>query len=192
VSGGEKHHIDGQDGVALAKRWLEGTGRFSVHWHSGQRVAVPYLGLDQLDGSKVGFDILAQHDDPRGEARSAIWVEVKNYNAQGGQLEKYSKFLVDCTSAVMLWEQGTDENPSEFMWLTWHPFGATDKYLRHVTAEAVKEACTKKYPVKGKPDEEDYRLPQDQITNALCENVAKRLWFVIAPRRLNDMLLPPS
>jgi hypothetical protein len=44
-------HVVGQDGVALAKCWLEATGRFQVRWHTGDdlALAVPYLSVEQAD-----------------------------------------------------------------------------------------------------------------------------------------------
>lgn len=189
MSGGEQFHIDGQDGVALAKRWLEATGRFKVHWHSGQKVAVPYLAVDQLGRDKEGFDIRASHLDPDRNPRVDIFAEVKNYNGPHDQLQLYGKFLTDCASAVMYWQDHPPCEPTEFMWITWHPFGATGKYLRNVTAAAVSEACLKDYPKKGSPKEGERRVPEHRVTPELCAEVSRRLWFIIAPRRLEDMLL---
>jgi hypothetical protein len=48
---GDEMHVVGQDGVALAKCWLEATGRFQVRWHTGDdlALAVPYLSVEQAD-----------------------------------------------------------------------------------------------------------------------------------------------
>lgn len=189
MPGGEQFHIDGQDGVDLAKRWLEATGRFRVHWHSGQKVAVPYLALDQLDRPKEGFDIRATHLNPDSTSRVEVFAEIKNYNGAYDQGEHYAKFLTDCASAVMYWEDHPPIAPTEFMWMTWHPFGATDKYLHHVKPEAVKAACLRGFPKPGTPKAKVKRVPEARVTDALCAEVARRLWFIIAPRRLEDLLL---
>jgi hypothetical protein len=64
---GESFHFDGQDGVALAKRWLESTGRFRIRWTTNHgQAAVPYLACDQFVGEKAGFDMVGDHLDPRG------------------------------------------------------------------------------------------------------------------------------
>ena len=187
MPGGEQFHIDGQDGVELAKRWLEATGRFRVQWHSGDKVAVPYLAVDQLDRPKEGFDIRAMHLDSDLSPRVEIFAEVKNYNGAYDQAEHYAKFLTDCASAVMFWEDHPPAQPTEFMWITWHPFGATDKYLRHVKAEAVKKRVSRssKSRVLRRRRLSRSRRPSDRRP---CNEVARRLWFIIAPRRLEEML----
>lgn len=189
MPGGEQFHIGGQDGVALAKRWLEATGRFKVQWHSGQRVAVPYLAVEQLGRDKEGFDIRATHLDPDRAPRVEVFAEVKNYNGPHDQPAHYDKFLTACASAVLYWQDHPPPQPTEFMWITWHPFGATAKYLQHVEPDAVKTACLKQYPKPGSPDETVARVPKERVTDDLCREVADRLWFIIAPRRLEDMML---
>lgn len=193
MSGGEQWHIVGQDGVALAKRWLEGTGRFDVQWHSGQDVAVPYLEVEQVQGEAVGFDIRALHRTADRDERAEVFVEVKNYSGVHDQPALYKKFLTVCASALLAWEDiGGAAKPTEFMWLTWHPFGATNAYLRHVQPVMVKAACQEEFPVPGDPNTKSHRVPQERITDELCQEVANRLWFLIAPQRLEDMLLKQS
>jgi hypothetical protein len=192
MPGGEQFHIDGQDGVDLAKRWLEATGRFTVQWHSGQKVAVPYLAVDQLDGSKEGFDIRATHLNLDSSPRAEIYAEVKNYNGAHKQPDHYKKFLTDCASAVLVWQQHPPVPPTEFMWITWHPFGATKDYLLHVASETVKAACQTEFPKPGAPDQKELRIPAEMVTDDLCDDVARRLWFIIAPRRLEEMLIDPK
>lgn len=191
MPGGEQFHIDGQDGVALAKRWLEGTGRFKVQWHSGDRVAVPFLALDMFHRPKEGFDLQAIHLAADGRPRTEIYAEIKNYNGPHDQPAKYDEFLTDCASALLFWQHHEPVPPTEFMWMTWHPFGATDKYLKKVAPETVKAACMKDYKKRGAPDETERRVPEEYVTDDLCVEVARRLWFIIAPRRLDDMLLDP-
>lgn len=186
---GEQMHIAGQEGVDLAKRWLEATGRFQVQWHVGEAGSVPYLSVDQVGRPKESFDLLATHLYDTGAKRVEVFAEIKNYNGVHDQADHYARFLTRCASAVLYWEDNPPVRPTEFMWVTWHPFGATDHYLRHVKAEAVNDACLKDFPKPGAPTERYRRVPENRVTEQMCNEVAKRLWFIIAPRRLEDMLV---
>lgn len=78
---------------------------------------------------------------------------------------------------MLAWESvGTPKTPM-FLWITWHPFGATDKYSDLTKESMVMEAC-EKLPERVKPDDYD---------PGIAAKLAEQLRLLIVPHKLEDM-----
>jgi hypothetical protein len=151
-----------------------------VPWTSwGKASTLQYAQVPQIVGNAESFDRAGQHLEPDMTPRSEFFAEVKRYNAQHDQREQYRRYLTRCYSATLAWaEAGTPRTP-EFIWITWHPFGATDDYLKLTTAEMIEDAC------KRLPE----RVPEDRYDGAVAADLADRLWFLLASPRLEEMMM---
>ncbi|MEA2376602.1 MAG: hypothetical protein QOD13_509 [Thermoleophilaceae bacterium] len=175
---GEQQHRVGKEGLEEAKLWLESTTRFEVNWTSwGKGGTVQYVQVPQINGKSESFDLAGTHYEPDLTARAGFYAEVKRYSAQGKQREHYRDYLTRCYSATVAWERAGTPMTPEFIWITWHPFGATDDYPKLTTAEMIKEAC------EALPE----RVPPEDYDEAVSADLATRLWFLLASPRLEEM-----
>jgi hypothetical protein len=143
----------------------------------GKAGTLQYVEVPQWGRTKESFDLFGLHLEENLETRAEFYAEVKRYNSAGSQMQQYREFLTRCYSAMLAWERaGTPKTP-EFLWITWHPFGATDKYSQLTDVSAIKDACAK-LPERVKPEDYDATLAQE---------LADRLWLLLASPRLEDM-----
>jgi hypothetical protein len=189
---GELQHAKGSEGVTIAKRWLESTTRFDVQWHvavpkEALELSAPFLTVPQIGRDPEGFDMSGLHRDEDGGSVSDFYAEVKNYASQLDQRTEYKKFLTRAYSVLAKWHDDGVVRTTKFMWITWHPWGATDDYPKLWTADTVREACEHKFK-KDAADEGELRVPADRVTDELCTELANRLSVIIVPHRLDDLL----
>jgi hypothetical protein len=177
---GERHQRRGKEGLEEAKLWLESTTRFEVPWTSwGKAGTLQYVQVPQINGQAESFDLRGMHLEQDMAARAEFYAEVKRYSGQHDQPAHYWKYLTRCYSATVAWQRaGTPQTP-EFIWITWHPFGATDNYLKLTKPEMIKEAC-ERHPE---------RVPIEDYDDSTAEDLADRLWFLLASPRLGDMMM---
>lgn len=177
-STGEQQHRKGKEGLEEAKLWLESTTRFVVPFTSwGKASTLQYVEVPQWERNKESFDLFGQHLEENLETRGEFYAEVKRYSTAGTQMAQYCEFLTRCYSAMLAWEKiGTPKTPL-FLWITWHPFGATDKYSQLTTETMVKEAC----------DKLPERVKSEDYDTARATLLAEQLRLLIVPHKLEDM-----
>lgn len=169
----ETEHAKGYDGVIMAKKWLESTTRFRIHfsvYESEAMCTMPLLG----GGTKV-FDMQGVHVEHDATTnRCPLYVEVKNYDTRGGQGTKYQQHLRDCyLAAARELVDGVDRK-TEFMWLTWHPF-ALKKWSKLCSEDELRRALA------------DSDL--GSLNEALVRSLPQRLWLVVLSRRQDELTM---
>ncbi len=157
----------GREGVARAKRWLDGTTRARVEWTVYDAGAAPKLTVVVPGVGEVGsFDMGGLL---KGGAihNQQFWAEVKFYDKSSGDLSaEYRKFVVLCYKALQTHEALYDE----FMFITWVPFAVTT-WHELTTADYVK-SC-----VEGSLG------GQDDADSDLCGKVSDRLTIIVLSER---------
>lgn len=173
---GEEQHKAGEEGVYRAKRWLESTTRFDLRWtvYGGSAQTTATL----LDGSSVSYDVAGYLLDEGHQAGPRVFGEVKSYSNAGDQYAAYRKYLAVSYSASRQ-ARGTEHDPAmEFMWVTTHPF-SLGKYTVLCSAAEVETACT----------EHSGLLGEEGFDRGYAEMLAKRLWLLIVPLRVEEMMM---
>lgn len=179
---GEQAHDKGRDGARRAKRWLEATTRANVPWVNPHPVAVPKLTFSwvepeartfsfDLGGMFIGGDVADQE----------FLVECKNYENAGHQNSLYNEYLAKCYVAI----QQRSDRCDNFMWITWSPFGTRSWSELTSTARvraAVLSECRRALGVEAADAE-------SKIDDALCDEVAKRLWIIVLSDRQEKHLV---
>lgn len=169
----ESEHAKGYEGVFMAKSWLESTTRFQIHFTVYDSEALCTLPL--LGGATKAFDMrgVHVHDDGRTN-RCPVYLEVKNYDTEGGQGPKYQQYLRDCYLAAAKQRQDGVDEETEFMWLTWHPF-SLGKWSRLCSEEELRAALAS--------------LEEALIDEDLVRALPARLWLVVLSRRQEQMTM---
>jgi hypothetical protein len=183
VAAGERQQYVGLEGAQAAKLWLESTTRFRapfIAWGPAQML--DHLVVPQVHRTPRGFDLRGEHFDEVMQTKAEFFAEVKNYSAQHDQRTMYRDFLVTAYSACRYWQVGGEPKRPEFLWITWHPFGATDDFPKLTTVEWIKDACER-------DDEFDMAEHWDDDLGA---DLAKRIWLLIVPARMPEMRMSRS
>jgi hypothetical protein len=169
----ETAHRKGHDGVIMAKRWLESTTRFRIHFSVYESEANCTV---QLFGGKAKvFDMRGVHIDDDGSTnRCPLYVEVKNYDNAGDQGGEYEKYLQNCYLAAAREAEDGADRKTEFMWLTWHPF-SQKKWSALCSEEELRDALAK--------------LELEMIDDTIVRALSERLWLVVLSRRQDDMTM---
>jgi hypothetical protein len=178
--GGETAQELGREGVHRAKRWLESTTRFVVEATTLDLPgAEPFLFIPQAgSANRVRMDMTGRHLDEEGGLLAQFYAEVKNVTTDSGLSAEYKKFLAKAYSSERSWESIGNLRPIEWMFITWHPFGATGNYTSLTGVEAIKAACD------AHPD----RVPPSDWDEGKGEDLSRRLWVLIPSQRLEEML----
>lgn len=170
----EGAHAKGQEGAALAKRYLESTTfirlPFSVYDDPAQTTLV------RLDGAKKRYDLAGNFmaDKPH-----PLSVEVKNYDVVGDQAAEYTAYLANAYSitAHEIAEKGADPR-RHFIWITWHPFSQT-KWPKLTSRDEIRDAVdTHPQVLGGNAFDED-----------LAMTVAERLWLLVLSSKQEQLML---
>lgn len=179
---GEQAHDKGRDGALRAKRWLEATTRANVPWVNPDPVAVPKLTFPWADPGlePFSFDIGGTLIGG-GVANQEFLAESKNYANAGGQNNMYNEYLAKCYVA----RQARPDRCDNFMWITWAAFGTTvwsDLMSPDRVRKAVLHECRRALAV----DPADAEM---KIDDALCADVASRLWVIVLSERQEKHLV---
>jgi len=182
---GEAAHAKGADGALRAKRWLEATTRASVPWVNPDSVARPKLSFPWIGGGKsFSFDLggTLLGGDIEGQEFLA---ESKKYENAFHQNSMYNEYLAKCYVARKLRPDRCDN----FMWITWSAF-ATTTWADLVSVDRVRRSvlkeCKRALGV-GKAD------AATEIDDALCKEVAGRLWIIVlSDRQEKHLVLSPE
>lgn len=157
----------GREGVARAKRWLDGTTRARVEWTVYDAGAAPKLTVDVPGVGEVGsFDMGGLLKDGAIHNQQ-FWAEVKFYDKSSGDLTaEYRKFLVLCYRALETHQALYDE----FMFITWVPFAVTTWH----------ELTTVKYVTSCVESALGSAVAAD---SDLCARVSERLTIIVLSER---------
>ncbi|MGQ7296940.1 hypothetical protein [Quadrisphaera sp. KR29] len=169
----EKEHRAGEQGVQLAKSYLESTTLVEINVTAYDNEALCKLQL--LNGDWATFDMVGMF---LGKRRDPVCAEVKNYRSAGKQHAHYLDFLATAYS-VMLREirEGRDTG-RHFMWLTTHPF-SLKKWLRLNRRPLIVEA------LGAHPGYINHEEPDEEMIQLLSE----RIWFIVGYPRLPELLM---
>jgi hypothetical protein len=178
---GEAAHAKGADGALRAKRWLEATTRANVPWVNPDPVAIPKLTFPWVgEGEPFSFDLGGMLIG--GEiANQEFLAESKNYENASHQNSMYNEYLAKCYVARKLRPERCDN----FMWITWSAF-ATTTWADLVSADRVRQSvlkhCERALGVKKAG-------AATEIDDALCKEVAARLWVIVLSERQEKYLV---
>lgn len=179
---GEEAQAKGADGATRAKRWLEATTRASVPWINPHPVAVPKLTFPWVDPDFEPFSFDLGGMFIGGEvADQEFLAECKNYANASHQLAMYHEYLAKCYVARQL----RPDRCENFLWITWAAFGTTvwselmspDRVRTSVIAEAKRALGV------------DHQDAEAKIDDALCRDVASRLWMIVLSERQEKHLV---
>jgi hypothetical protein len=182
----EQLHRMGEVGAMDVAAWLEATGRFSVSHNAYQldpetREPLDHCRVELNDGTFETFDLAGMRLDEKGAPGHRLYVECKNYSADGNQGTLYKEYLAICYSAFVRRWTAVHAPPSlEFMWATTHPF-LVGTFLELRGKEKIKAAC----------EDEDLkeRLGDVEYDDDVAEALSQRLWLCVVNDRLKDMLM---
>lgn len=163
---GETLHEIGKDGADRAKTWLEKTGRVNVHYSRYDVGEAHFLTFDKLNGNPFSFDLGGVLTLDSGSA--TFFGEVKKVTSEAGQGQMYLDYLAKCYRATV-----KTGHPYHFMWITWHPFAVTT-WSQLCSGAALKKAVEDR--------KADYCGDGD-VDEALCNQVAERLWLIVLSDR---------
>lgn len=175
MSGRERMHRKGEQGVQLARRILESTTWIELPFDSADNETV--CTLKRLDDKDKAFDcfgfILRERKD-------LLYVEAKNYDSDGGkQAADYSEFLANAYSVTARdIEVDKLDARREFMWFTKHPF-SLNKWPDLTSETAITDAL-------GKHRE---ALDGRAIDPRTLSLVSSRLWLIVAHEKQTDLAL---
>jgi hypothetical protein len=179
---GEAAHDKGRDGARRAKRWLEATTRANVPWVNPHPVAKKKLTFSWVDPTahRFSFDLGGMFIG--GEvADQEFLVECKNHDNAGNQNGLYNEFLAKCYVAL----QQRPDRCDNFMWITWSAF-ATKTWSELTSATRVRGSvlaeCRRALGVEASDAE-------SKIDDALCNEVAKKLWVIVLSDRQEKHLV---
>jgi len=178
---GEQAHAKGADGARRAKRWLEATTRANVPWVNPDPVAVPKLTFPWVDGSEpFSFDLGGTLIG--GEvANQEFLAESKCYDNAYNQGSMYNEYLAKCYVARKLRPERCDN----FMWITWSAF-ATTTWAELLSVDRVRKSVLKEHKRALGVEEADASAVIDE---ALCKDVAARLWIIVLSERQEKHLV---
>jgi hypothetical protein len=179
---GEQAHEKGRDGALRAKRWLEATTRANVPWINPDSVAVPKLTFPWADPDQEPFSFDIGGTLIGGEvANQEFLAESKNYANASNQNSMYNEYLAKCYIA----RQTRPDRCDNFMWITWSAFGTTvwsDLMSADRVRKAVLNECKRALAVEAADAE-------SKINDALCADVASRLWIIVLSERQEKLLV---
>jgi len=177
MSPSEETQEAGRLGTYRAKRWLECTTRVvAIPWVVYEAPAM--LAFARPDGRYGHFDLAGYFLSGQFKHRP-LYVESKAYSSPGHQGDMYVKYLADCYYATLAF--GVDRQ-AEFMWLTWHPFGALSRWSELCSASSIRDALSI----------HESHLAGEEVDDELCEQVASRLWIVVLHERQEHHLVPSA
>lgn len=176
---GEELHEKGREGALFAKRWLNGTARVHVRWTAYDDLPA-YVQLPQLEGEPEGFDLAGNLVDTQGHHGRLLYIEVKNYDTEGGQGTKYLDFLAKCYSITAEARRVGVDKETHFMWVTWHPF-SLNKWARLTEAQSINDALSD-YERRAK------YLGAAAVDRQTVADVAGRIFLLVLSRRHDDQL----
>jgi hypothetical protein len=179
---GEEAHDKGREGALRAKRWLEATTRANVPWINPDPVAIPKLTFPWADPGVKPFSFDIGGTLVGGEvANQEFLAESKNYTNAYDQTSMYNEYLAKCYVARQLRPDRCDN----FMWITWSAFGTTvwsDLMSIERVRKAVLSEC--KRALAAEPAH-----AESKINDALCAEVADRLWIIVLSERQEKHLV---
>jgi hypothetical protein len=178
---GEQAHAKGADGALRAKRWLEATTRANVPWINPDPVAVPKLSFSWVDGDgSFSFDLGGTLIG--GEiANQEFLAESKKYDNASHQNSMYNEYLAKCYVA----RRQRPDRCDNFMWITWSAF-ATTTWSDLVSVDRVRSSVLKECKRALGVEEGDAAA---EIDDALCKDVAARLWILVLSDRQEKHLI---
>jgi hypothetical protein len=153
-----------------------------VPWVNPDPVAVPKLTFPWPDpelepfsfdigGTLIGGDV----------ANQEFLAESKNYANAGSQNSMYNEYLAKCYVA----RQSRPDRCDNFMWITWSAFGTTvwsDLMSPDRVRKAVLHECKRALAAELVDAE-------SKIEDALCVDVATRLWVIVLSERQEKHLV---
>jgi hypothetical protein len=176
----EGEHEQGRTGVKRVKRLLEASMRFRLPYDAyehAERVTLPLLS----DKVKT-FDLVGDHLDETGSARTPIYVESKNVKDAGAQGAEFAQFLAHAYSATRRAWDGVGMDPRwEFMWATtcpWKGSGFRDVGARDAVRIAVRAAIA-----------DDVIPAAHKIDDDLVQLISDRGWIWVVSDRHEDMTI---
>ena len=171
----ETNHVIGQEGVLLAKRYLESTTHLALPHTVYDNEGL--CAFERLDGTLKRFDMVGHF---RTGASRPVAVECKKVTGVAGQPDTYDEFLANAYSITARHVRIGADDKREFMFVTWHPFSQT-KWIKLRDSDAVREALGKNEAALG----------GDDIDEELLRTVANRLWLMPLHDRMEELLLEP-
>lgn len=178
---GEAAHAKGADGALRAKRWLEATTRANVPWVNPDPVAVPKLSFPWVGGGQsFSFDLGGMLIGGQ-IANQEFLAESKKYDNASHQNSMYNEYLAKCYVARKLRPERCDN----FMWITWSAF-ATTTWSDLLSVDRVRESVLKECRRALDVELADAAA---EIDDALCKDVAARLWVIVLSDRQEKHLV---
>jgi len=108
----------GREGVATLKRWLEATTYMELPFDAYNNkidCTVFTVGDKKKQLDLVGYMLVGK--------KAPVFVECKRYTTPGGQYKEFMKFLaIAYGQTAKEVEDFGESRPSEFYWVTFHPF----------------------------------------------------------------------
>ena len=179
---GEETQAKGADGAMRAKRWLEATTRASVPWVNPHPVAVPKLTFPWTDPASQPFSFDLGGMFIGGEvADQEFLAECKNYANASDQLAMYHEYLAKCYVARQL----RPDRCENFLWITWAAFGTT-VWSELMSAGRVRTSVIAEAKRALGVDRQD---AEAKVDDALCRDVAARLWMIVLSERQEKHLV---
>lgn len=178
MTAGEQQHEIGREGVYAAKAWLDATLRVRITatvYDAPSRVQMPPVA-----GPVRAFDLVGDLYDEHGELGSPLLVESKYVTSDGSQLQKYNRFLANCYSVTCRALDDSMDHGTEFMWLTWHPFGTLADWGTRCEPETVARAVR---------DHQQEVLGSRPIDTEIIKLIAGRLFLVVVPQRHRQLIM---
>ena len=172
----ETNHVIGQEGVRLAKRWLESTTHLSLPHTVYDNEGL--CTLERLDGKLKRYDLMGHFIT--GTHRP-VAVECKKVSGVGNQPTEYVEFLANAYSVTARAVGRSADDRREFMWVTWHPF-AQNKWVQLTSAKEIQDALV------AHPD----ALSGDGVNEEIVDLVTQRLWLMTLHPRVEELLIAPS
>lgn len=171
---GEAIHVEGNKGVVLAKRWLEGTGTVFVPIATGVPGHELVLGFPIAGNHVRSFDLYGVY----GSKNRLFFAEVKYHRRAPLYAKHYYDFLAKCYCRSLAYD-----GPSyDFMFITWHPFLVT-RWSMLRTGESVFRAIGER---------QEWLAHNHVINESLCRDIATRLWLIVLSDRSIHLQLPPK
>ncbi|MCB8914009.1 hypothetical protein KUG88_28320 [Rhodococcus rhodochrous] len=174
MSGRERMHKKGAEGVDLARLILESTTWIELPFDAADNETV--CTLERLDGEDKAYDAMGFI---LREPKVPLYVESKNYDVTGNQGADFSEFLANAYSITArdLIRKKVDGR-REFMWFTTHPF-SLNRWSDLVSPGEIKRALANHPEV----------LDGEGINLDVLSIVSDRLWLINVHHKQSELTL---
>jgi hypothetical protein len=150
----------GREGAATLKRWLEATTYMELPFDAYNNkidCTVFTVGDKKKQLDLVGYMLVGK--------KAPVFVECKRYKTPGGQYKEFIKFLaIAYGQTAKEIEDFGESRPSEFYWVTFHPFNL-DNWTKLETYDHMKLALETHPDYLGGADFDE------QLAHALASRV---------------------